>query len=125
VRPRTIRIPAASGQLTNEAGCIGYFAVAESTGGASAEFNLWDGSSAAGYNLLPITLNAGESTSDRIGWHFQRFETGLYFDLESGSVEGSISVLLNHLCEDHLHPQLVVNIPIDELARYAQLAGGG
>jgi hypothetical protein len=119
VRPHTINLPAASGQLTNEAGCIGYFAVYETTGSDAASFILWDGSSAAGYQILPITLAANESTSDRIGWHYQRFETGLYFELVTGSVAGSVSVLFEHRCEDLMRPQLVVNIPIDELAQYA------
>jgi hypothetical protein len=93
--------------------------VKESTGTATAEFVLWDSTSAAGVEILPITLSAGQSTSDRIGWHYQRFETGLYFQLVSGSVDGSVAVLLSHKCEEMLRPQLVVNIPIDELAQYA------
>lgn len=119
MRPRTINLPSASGQLTNEGGCIGYFAVYETTGIATASFILYDGSGAAGYEILPITLAANESTSDRIGWHYQRFETGLYYDLISGSVGGSVSVLFDHRCEEMMRPQLVVNIPIDEIAAYA------
>ncbi len=104
--------------MTNEGGCIGYFAVKESTGAATAEFILWDGTSAAGYEILPITLAINESTSDRVGWHYQRFETGLYYQLVSGAVDGSVAVMLDHLCEDHLRPPVVINIPIDELAAY-------
>jgi len=118
VRPRTINFPAASGQLTNEAGCIGYFAVKNTSNSAAAAFRLWDGSTNAGYEILPINLAANESTSDRIGWHYQRFETGLYYELLSGGVEGSISVMFEHRCEEMMRPQLVVNIPIDELAAY-------
>ena len=124
MRPRTINFPAASGQLTNEGGCIGYFAVEESTGSAPAAFQLWDGTTNDGYELLPITLTSGQSTSDRIGWHYQRFETGLWFELVTGAVDGSVAVLLDHKCEDHLRPQVVINIPIDELAQYAALATG-
>ena len=119
MRPHTINLPAASAQLTNEAGCIGYFAVRNLSASVVATFRLWDGSSNAGYMILPIELAAGESTSDRIGWHYQRFETGLYFELVAGTLEGSVAVLFEHRCEEMMRPQLVVNIPIDELAQYA------
>ena len=118
MRPHTIRFPAVSGTLTNEAGCIGYFAVKESTGTAPATFVLWDSNGPAGYEILPITLQAGQSTSDRIGWHYQRFETGLYFQLVSGQVDGSCAVLLGHRCEDYHLPPVVVNVPIDEVADF-------
>ncbi len=124
MRPHTINLPSASAQLTNEGGCIGYFAVYETSGSSPATFILWDGTSAAGYELLPITLEAGQSTSDRIGWHYQRFETGLYYQLVTGAVAGSVSVLFEHRCEDMMRPQLVVNIPIDELAQYAATMQG-
>jgi hypothetical protein len=119
VRPHTINLPSATGQVTTLAGCIGYFTFRNTSASNPATLQLWDGTTNAGYLILDISLAANESTSDRIGWHYQRFETGLYYELVTGAVEGSVSVLFEHRCEDMMRPQVVVNIPIDELAAYA------
>lgn len=62
----------------------------ESTGTASAQFDLIDGNDATGVLLASISLAAGESTRDTIGGHLLTIRTGLFLAVVSGSVIGAV-----------------------------------
>jgi hypothetical protein len=99
MRPETINFPAAGGRLLNTGGCVTFITSHETTGTAGAEIRLWDGSTNAGTLVAVISLNAGESTRDDITEHHLTFRTGLYLEVVSGAIEGSVSVLVEHQCE--------------------------
>lgn len=96
-----IPLPAASGILTNESGCLLFYAARETSGAAAATLRLRDGSTGAGTLILPVgLLSAGSSSSG-----FQRcaipFRQGLFYELVAGAIEGSVSVLLQHSCDEY------------------------
>ena len=95
MRRVVIELPASSGQLVNTAGCLLLHATRETTGAAAAVYHLFDGSSSAGKLILPISLNAGSSTRDAFHSWVLPFAQGLWFNLDSGQVEGLVSVLLD------------------------------
>ena len=99
MKPTTLNLPSASKQLVNTAGCLSVHATRETTGTTAAVYRLWDGSGANGTLILPVSLAASESTRDDFRDHHLTFEVGLYFELVSGTIEGSVSVLLDHECE--------------------------
>ena len=99
MRPVTLNLPSESGQIVNTGGCLTVHATRETTGSAAAVYRLWDGVSNESTLLLPISLSAGESTRDDFRDHHIRFQVGLYFELVSGALEGSVSVLVDHQCE--------------------------
>jgi len=98
MRSMTLNLPGASGQLVNTGGCLTIHATRETTGSAAAVYRLWDGSSATGTLLLPVSLTSSESTRDDFRNHHLMFRTGLYFELVSGAIEGEVSVLVEHDC---------------------------
>jgi len=102
VQVDTVNLPGASGILYNADGCIVVHATRETSGGASAVYRLWDGSSASGTLLLPVSLDASESTRDDFRAHHLPFRTGLYFELVSGTIEGCVSFACDHRCRDAL-----------------------
>jgi hypothetical protein len=104
MRAITIPFPTVSGLLVGGGGCITWHSSLETTGSAAATYRLWDGASAANKNipLLPISLSAGQSTRDFIAPHILPFQQGVYFELVSGSVQGSLAVMVGHDCNEHL-----------------------
>lgn len=67
------------------------WALAESTGSATAKVRLRDGSSASGKLLAPITLAAGESVRDFFPVESVNVTNGaIYLEVVSGSVEGAV-----------------------------------
>ena len=102
MKPITLNLPGQSGQLLNTGGCLTVHATRETTGTTAAVYRLWDGSSAAGQLLLPVSLRAAESTRDDFRDHHYVFKTGLYYQLVSGTIEGAVSVLVDHECLDVL-----------------------
>lgn len=103
MKPITLNLPSTSRQLVNTSGCLTVHATRETSGSSSAVYRLWDGSSAAGTLILPVALAASESTRDDFREHHLVFKTGLYVELVSGTIEGSISVLVEHECERMYH----------------------
>jgi hypothetical protein len=85
IGPTTQDVVVASG-LTLVTG----WSFAESTGSAPAEIVLFDGSSPSGAFIAIITLNANESTRDLIPEPFLAAMSGLYLEVQSGAVVGSI-----------------------------------
>ena len=98
----TIDLPAASGVLVNYAGCLTVHSTRETSGTAAAVYRLWDGSTNEGTLLLPVSLAISESTRDDFYNHHIVFRTGLYYELVSGTIEGSVSVLVDHDCNEIL-----------------------
>ncbi len=99
MRPHTLNLPSASKQLVNNSGCLTVHATRETTGTTAAVYRFWDGSGANGTLIMPVSLTAGESTRDDFHEHHIVFRTGLYYELVSGTLEGSVSLLLEHECE--------------------------
>ena len=99
MKPTTLNLPPQSGQLINTAGCLTVHATRETTGTTAAVYRFWDGSKAAGTLILPVSLTSGESTRDDFREHHLTFNVGLYYELVSGTIEGSVSLLVEHECE--------------------------
>lgn len=95
VRPLIGAQPVQSGQLDNAAGLITYWVWRETTGGASATIELYDGSSVGGLLLATIQLNPAESTRDYLGVHAVPYRTGLYLSLVAGVAKGQVYSVLD------------------------------
>lgn len=89
---------AGTGLLVSGRGCVTYSAAWETTGAAAAAVTLYDGGSANGQVLARYDLTASESISEQVGPHRLIFEEGLYVATVSGSVAGTLTVLLDHHC---------------------------
>lgn len=76
--------------LGNSAGRLVGFALKETTGVNPAELDLLDGVNADGDILVPITLTAGQSTRDWYGPAGISFGRGLFAQLITGSVTGTV-----------------------------------
>lgn len=100
--------PLASGQLDFASGRVTWWGFRETTGTASAVFRLWDSSTNAGKLLVPFTLSPNESTRDVPGWHGLVYETGLFFELVSGTVEGALEVVNLDHGEDYGVPVVII-----------------
>lgn len=98
-----IPLPAASGALAANQGCLLMHATRETTGTAPAVYKLFDGSSANGELLLPVALSSGQSTRDNWWRCVMPFRQGLFYQLVSGTLEGSVAVLLDHPCDNYWH----------------------
>lgn len=79
--------------LDGAAGRIVYFAFRETSGTAKAVIRLWDGSGAKGKLLLPLALAEGTSTASFPGFHSLPYTIGLYLQVVTGTVEGSVSII--------------------------------
>lgn len=96
-----VPLPSASGLLVNGSGCLLMHATRETTGTTPATYRLFDGSGTGGELLLPVSLTAGQSTRDFVRRCVLPFRQGLFFQIVSGAVEGSVSVLVDHRCHDY------------------------
>ena len=101
----TARQLAGSDPLVGGSGCVTWHSVYESTGSATASYELSDGAPGQNQQLMYVTLLAGQSTRDYIGLHCLPFITGLYFDKLTGSLGGTITAYVDHICEDYLHTE--------------------
>lgn len=111
MRTISIVLPAESGLLINTSGCFVFHATRETTGSAAAVYRLWDGETSGERLLVPVSLSEGESTRDFFAAHIVKFETGLYYELVSGAVEGAVGVRVEHDCEqlENLAALMVLN----------------
>ena len=100
--------PPTSAILDNSGGWLTWFAWQETSGVSSAAFQLIDGSTAAGRLLCPVSLNPSESTRDWIGPHALPYETGLYLNVISGTIEGSLIVVSRDQREEYAMPVVVI-----------------
>lgn len=112
MRPRNLvgAQPLASGQLDHARGRITFWSFTETTGTATAEVRLYDGTGTGGALVVDIELVASESTRDYFPHPFVCYETGLYLDLVSGSVRGQVQALVFPDCDHWRAPVEVVNI---------------
>lgn len=62
----------------------------ETTGGAAASFDLYDGRDANSRLFAAITLTAGESTRDLTAANGIVCETGIFFDRLAGTIKGAV-----------------------------------
>lgn len=95
-----IVLPAESGLLLNTGGCLVAHSTEETTGSAAAHYRLWDGTTADSTLLMPVSLSADQSTRDYFNAHIVVFRTGLYYELVDGSIEGAVSVRVEHQCDE-------------------------
>jgi hypothetical protein len=93
----TLGAPAVSGVLINTGGQIRRMSTRETTGGAGAEFQLFDGTGTNGQLVDTIALSAGQSTRDQYRIHEYPFYNGLYLNVINGTFEGAMTV---HLSDD-------------------------
>lgn len=85
----------------------------ETTGVATASFEITDGNAAGADVLLEITLQPNESTRDYWGRHGIKAESGIYFNLISGSVKGNLGVVTEHEYQNHGDQVVVLNFKQD------------
>lgn len=69
-----------------------FWAFRETTGSAGATFRLRDGSDTGGEIIAPFALLKGGSTRDWMGPQGIPCRAGVYLEMLSGSVEGSVTV---------------------------------
>ena len=66
------------------------FSFRETSGSATATIRVYDGTTAAGTLLDTIQLTAAESAREWYGPQGIRFTSGLYVDVVTGDIEGSV-----------------------------------
>lgn len=85
---------ATAGQaLLGRSGRLYGWSFLETTGAASATLEVFDGTNANGQSISPISLTAGQSTRDIWGKPGIEITNGLFVNVLSGSVRGSLYVL--------------------------------
>lgn len=92
-----------TGLLISGRGCITYADAFETTGSATANVTIYDGTSSNGNAMMDYALSAGQSTSEQWGPHWMPFYEGLYVVTNSGSAKGSVSAWYEHDCAYHLN----------------------
>ena len=86
---KPLPLPAASQAISGRAGRLMGWSVRETSGTATATFRLWNTTTASGVKVATVSLNAGESSRDYLPAAVD-CEGGLYFELVSGALEGSV-----------------------------------
>ena len=89
-----ITIPATTGtlQVVTGFGVVLALVVEEPTGGAGSRFELWDGNDTGGEYIGPFTLTAGQSFDNTYPPVGLVFRNGLFLNVTSGSVAGSVEI---------------------------------
>lgn len=108
--------------LVHGPGCVTWHSTYETTGSATASYQLFDGNTRNGPSLMYVTLSSGQSTRDYIGLHCLPFVEALHYVLESGAVAGTLIAWVDHTCEEELdlrHDLLRVQLGVD-LARLSR-----
>jgi hypothetical protein len=109
-----IQLPAVSGLLTNQGGLVLIHNARETSGSAAAAYRLWDGTKPGGNLLLTIGIAAGADSLNSFALGNLPFETGLYYELVTGQLEGQVTVTFSR------DPDVVVgvagSVPIVTLA---------
>lgn len=81
-------------------GCVTWHSTLETSGSSAASYTLWDGPHGAGLLLMTVSLSAGQSTRDFIGLHALPYVNGLYVQVVSGAIAGTVTAWADHVCED-------------------------
>lgn len=92
-----------TGLLISGRGCITYTDAFETTGSATANVTIYDGTSANGNAMIDYALAAGQSTSEQWGLHWMPYYEGLYVVTNAGAAKGSISAWADHDCAYHVN----------------------
>lgn len=90
-----------SGKLITGQGCITYSSATDQNNVAGSALSIYDGESANGQQLIDYTLTQNESTSEILGLHWLQFTEGLYVNVSSGSVVGTITAWVDHDCASY------------------------
>ena len=85
---KPLPLPAASKVLSSREGVLLGWSVRETSGNATATFRLWNTTQAQGVIVATVSLNSGESSRDYLPRGIE-CAGGLYFELVSGTLEGS------------------------------------
>ena len=85
-------VPLISQQVDYSSGMIRWWAFRETTNVFPAVFDFYDGTSAGGQLLLPISLAPGESTRDFAFGHVIPYKVGLFLNVISGGFEPVMQV---------------------------------
>ena len=110
--------------LVGGSGCVTWHSTYETTGTAAASYALYDQGTSSGQQLAYVTLSAGQSTRDYVALHALPFLGGLWLDVVSGSVGGSITAWVDHVCEDWVEHQHKA-IEVAGMEAFARLAAAG
>lgn len=86
--------------LVQRADRILFWSFLETTGTGRATLRLRDGSDAGGELIVPVSLSAGESTRDWLGPQGIPCHAGVYLEMVTGAVEGSIVVAVRREGDD-------------------------
>lgn len=92
VRKVSWEATAASADLIQRVDRILFWSFRETTTTAVARLRLRDGSDANGDTIVPISLSADQSTRDWLGPQGIPCKAGVYLEMITGTVEGSIVV---------------------------------
>lgn len=87
-----VPITAADVAISNAQEIVVGWSFVEATGAAPATLQLLDGVDAGGVGGIEIALNPGQSATDNTGGWCLRFSRGVFLNLVSGSVRGSVWV---------------------------------
>jgi len=83
-------------------GCVTWHSTYETTGSATASYELTDGPARSGTLLMYVTLSAGQSTRDSAPLHSIPFVEACHLNIVSGAVAGNIICWFDHICEEVL-----------------------
>ncbi len=83
-------------------GCVVWHSTYETTGSATASYELLDGPSRSGNLLMYVTLSSGQSTRDSLVLHSLPFVESVHLNIVSGAVGGNIVCWADHICEEVL-----------------------
>jgi hypothetical protein len=97
---RIINLPSVSGLLDNSAGRILWHSELETSGVNPATFRLWDGSGTGSKLLMAVSLTAGQSTRDNFARPYLAYQGGMYYELVTGAIQGSLVIIPWHVWED-------------------------
>lgn len=88
----TIPVTTADIPLYNLQGYVCRVSFRETTGTASAVFNIYDGSGTTGQLIACFQLPAGQSANFRYNPYDLPFDGGLYLNMVSGSIQGAVTI---------------------------------
>ena len=90
VRHAQFDLNGASQQMFTTPAILFGFAVANASGSATAELDIYDATGTGGAPLFPITLAANESTREWFGERGLLMHSGIFLNVSSGEVKGSV-----------------------------------
>lgn len=103
-------------------GCLTWHSALETTGTATAQYNLFDGGTANGVFLAYISLSAGQSTRDSAVLHAIPFKESLHVKVVSGTISFVLLAWVDHDCEqvldwDHRQRKIAELAALDSIGR--------